>query len=280
LRRALAQPGRPHLRAELIFKATLNGGAVEARLRAVELVAGRIVDACTGAVWCRLRHRRARRAIRASPDGDGCQAAGAAASSDDTSDDDEDKPLRRAVAHGHRRAMAASAPILPASSASAPRRGRLTYEVAGNGSVQCAPGRRAHGTPTGDCIVEAAHGARFPRFDGPVQTFTLPLLPAPLRAAGAVAPLRRRTGAPEQDDQRRSTEPNRSPTTDRAAAVEQRRVRHQRRRLRRRIGERVDGGGRAHHAPAASCARDAGVHRAHHLQPVLDRAKHRSAMCW
>jgi hypothetical protein len=51
----------------------------------------------------------------------------------------------------------------------------LTYEVAGNGSIQSVKlGGVLNGTPTGDCVVEAARAATFPKFDGPVQTFTYP----------------------------------------------------------------------------------------------------------
>ncbi len=183
---------RPHLRAELVFNAT----ASEWRFRstrgyALGLVAARIVDACTGAIILSsppstgLGQR-----APASPDSDDCTSAarvaakaeagtpGAPAPADDSDDDDEDKPLPTelsrsvvAVAMGRIRAQVFACFERFHVPGAAP----LTFEVAGNGSVQSVRLAGAlSGTPTGDCIVEAAHGARFPRFDGPIQTFTYP----------------------------------------------------------------------------------------------------------
>jgi hypothetical protein len=178
-RRWLSQV-RPHLRAELIFKAA----ASEWRLRsdrgyALELVAGRIVDACTGAVVVSSPPSTGLGARSVpSPDGDGCQSAGAAAGSDDTSDDDEDKPLptelsRTVIAEAMGRVRGQVFACFERFHV--PGAAPLTYEVAGNGSVQSVRlGGALGGTPTGDCIVDAAHGAHFPRFDGPIQTFTYP----------------------------------------------------------------------------------------------------------
>ena len=56
-----------------------------------------------------------------------------------------------------------------------PGTAQLTYEVAGNGQVQAVRLEGPlGGTPTGACVLDAARGARFPRFDGPIQTFNYP----------------------------------------------------------------------------------------------------------
>jgi hypothetical protein len=184
---------RPHLRAEMVF----NASASEWRFRstrgyALGLVAARIVDTCTGAIILSsppstgLGERAA-----ASPDDDVCKSAARVAAKTETGkpgapapteeandDDDEDKPLPTELS---RAVIAESMGRIRAQVFACFERFRvpgaapLTYEVAGNGSVQSVKlGGALSGTPTGDCIVEAAHGARFPRFDGPIQTFTYP----------------------------------------------------------------------------------------------------------
>ncbi len=184
---------RPHLRAEMVFNATASEWHFRStRGYALGLVAARIVDACTGAIILSsppstgLGERAA-----ALPDSDHCKSAarvaakaeagkpGSPAATDDASDDnDEDKPLPTelsrvviAEAMGHIRAQVFACFERLHVPGAAP----LTYEVAGNGSVQSVKlGGALAGTPTGDCIVEAARGARFPRFDGSIQTFTYP----------------------------------------------------------------------------------------------------------
>ena len=51
----------------------------------------------------------------------------------------------------------------------------LTYVVAGNGTVQSvAVGPAFAGTPTGQCVLQAAKDARFPAFKLDQQKFTYP----------------------------------------------------------------------------------------------------------
>jgi hypothetical protein len=193
---------RPHLRAELI----LSGTASEWRFRsmrgyALPLVAGRIVDGCTGAVVLStppstghgLRSAPASSAgTPGRPAAEGCPAAARpnpvrsgspaspAATTDEAGDsgDDEERPLpgelsRSAIAEamGQIRTQIFACFQQYRVPGAAP----LTYEVAGNGLIQSVrlAGPLA-GTPTADCLLEAARSARFPRFDGPVQTFTYP----------------------------------------------------------------------------------------------------------
>ncbi len=181
---------RPHLRAELVFSATASEWKFRsARGYALGLVAARIVDACTGAVVLSSPPSTGL-AQRAAPDNEDCTSAarvaakaeastpGAPPPPDDTDDDDQDKPLptelsRTVIAQsmGRVRGQVFACFERFRVPGSAP----LTYEVAGNGTVQSVKlGGALAGTPTGDCIVEAARAARFPRFDGPVQTFTYP----------------------------------------------------------------------------------------------------------
>jgi len=181
---------RPHLRAEMVFKAP----AADWRFRgdrgyALTLVGSRILDACTGAVVLSSPPSTGL-AARSAADSEDCLSGarvaakaeagtpGAPAAPDDDDDNDEDHPLptelsRTVIAQsmGRIRGQVFACFERFHVPGSAP----LTYEVAGNGSVQSVKlGGALAGTPTGDCIVEAAHGARFPRFDGPVQTFTYP----------------------------------------------------------------------------------------------------------
>jgi hypothetical protein len=52
---------------------------------------------------------------------------------------------------------------------------QLTYEVASNGTVQSIHlDGSLDGTPTGECVLEAAKSARFPRFQAEKQKFTYP----------------------------------------------------------------------------------------------------------
>jgi hypothetical protein len=183
---------RPHLRAELVFNATASEWKFRStRGYALGLVAGRIVDACTGAIILSsppstgLGQR-----TTPSPDSDDCTSAarvaarteagkpGAPAPPDDSDDDDEDRPLpteltRAVIAQSMGRIRGQVFACFERFRV--PGAAPLTYEVAGNGTVQSVKlGGALGGTPSGDCILEAAHGARFPRFDGPVQTFTYP----------------------------------------------------------------------------------------------------------
>jgi hypothetical protein len=180
---------RPHLRAELVFNATASEWKFRsARGYALGLVAARIVDACTGAVVLSSPPSNGL-ARRAAPDDQDCAAGARVAARaeagtpgapppDDSDEDDEDKPLptelsRTVVAQSMGRIRGQVFACFERFRA--PGAAPLTYEVAGNGTVQSVKlGGALAGTPTGDCIVEAARAARFPRFDGPVQTFTYP----------------------------------------------------------------------------------------------------------
>jgi hypothetical protein len=178
---------RPRLRASFIFKPA----ATEWRFRgtrgyAVEMLAGRIVDPCTGTV------------ILSSPpstgDGErvalaGCPIAKRApvapvegfdnAESTAPPSDDDDQPQlpielsRNAIAQAM--GQIRSQVFACFQRFGVPGTAPLTYEIAGNGSVQSVRlDGTLNGTPTGTCIVEAARNARFPHFDGPVQTFSYP----------------------------------------------------------------------------------------------------------
>ena len=181
---------RPHLRAEMVFKAP----AVDWHFRgdrgyALTLVGGRIVDACTGAVVLSSPPSTGL-AARSAADSEDCMSGarvaakaeaatpGAPAAPDDDEDNEEDHPLptelsRTVIAQSMGRIRGQVFACF--ERLHVPGAAPLTYEIAGNGSVQSVKLAGAlAGTPTGDCIVEAARGARFPRFDGPVQTFTYP----------------------------------------------------------------------------------------------------------
>jgi hypothetical protein len=188
-RRWLAEV-RPHLRAELVFNATASEWKFRStRGYALGLVAGRIVDACTGAVVLSsppstgLAHRAAREdedcasAARVAAKAE-AGTPGATPPPDDSDEDDEDKPLPTELT---RAVIAQSMGRIRGQVFACFERFRvpgvapLTYEVAGNGTVQSVKlGGALAGTPSGDCITEAARAAGFPRFDGPVQTFTYP----------------------------------------------------------------------------------------------------------
>ena len=188
---------RPHLRAELI----VGGTASEWRFRssrgyALTLVAGRVVDDCTGTVVLSVPPStgRAQRsassgagagcppakrspAIARAPAGTTGDESGATGESGE-SGDDEQRPLpielsRNAIADAMGRIRTQIFACF--QQYRVPGTAPLTYEVAGNGSIQ-AVGLTGPltGTPTGDCLLEAARGARFPPFDSPVQTFTYP----------------------------------------------------------------------------------------------------------
>ena len=182
---------RPHLRAEMVFNATASEWKFRStRGYALGLVAGRIVDACTGAVVLssppstglaqRAAARRTRIARRrpAWPPRPRRERRARRPPPDDSDEDDEDHPLptelsRTVIAQSMGRIRGQVFACFERFHV--PGAAPLTYEVAGNGSVQSVKlGGALAGTPTGDCIVEAARGARFPRFDGPVQTFTYP----------------------------------------------------------------------------------------------------------
>ena len=180
---------RPHLRAELVFNATASEWKFRsARGYALGLVAARIVDACTGAVVLSSPPSTGL-APRAAPDDQDCTTAARVAAKaeagtpgapppDDSDEDDEDKPLpaeltRTVIAHSMGRIRGQVFACFERFRV--PGAAPLTYEVAGNGTVQSVKlGGALAGTPSGDCITEAARAARFPRFDGPVQTFTYP----------------------------------------------------------------------------------------------------------
>jgi hypothetical protein len=200
---------RPHLRAELVFSpAAAEWRFHAARGYAFTLVAARIVDRCTGAVVLSsppstaLADRAS--AIATAAGDERCPGtprmttptpAGAtgpqpqpprptaqeqeqaqAPASEDDEDGDEHLPgeLSRGViaeAMGKIRSQIFACYERFRVPGSAP----LTYEVAGNGTIQSIKlGGTLNGTPTGDCVLEAARGARFSRFDGPMQTFTYP----------------------------------------------------------------------------------------------------------
>ena len=185
---------RPHLRAELVFQPAASEWRFHAaRGYALSLVAGRIVDRCSGTVVLSsppstgLGDRASAVAAAAS---DGCPAgtrapapppvalgsAAPASAPDDDDDGEQHLPseLTRGViaeAMGKIRSQIFACYERFRVAGSVP----LTYEIAGNGSIQSVKlSGPLSGTPTGDCVVEAARGAKFPRFDGPVQTFTYP----------------------------------------------------------------------------------------------------------
>jgi hypothetical protein len=187
---------RPHLRAELVFTPAASEWRFNgARGYAMALVAGRVVDRCSGTVVLSsppstgLADRASAVAAAAS---DGCPASrraplavvGAAASGSSQSaagDDDDDDPEEHLASELTRPVIAEAMGRIRAQVFACYERFRvpgsvpLTFEVAGNGSVQSVKlSGSLTGTPTGDCVVEAARGAKFPRFDGPVQTFTYP----------------------------------------------------------------------------------------------------------
>lgn len=181
---------RPHLRAEMVFKAPASDWRFRGdRGYAFTLVGARIVDVCTGAVVLSSPPSTGL-AARSAPDSEDCTTGaraaakaeagtpGAPAAPDDDDDNDEDHPLpteltRTVIAQSMGRIRAQIFACFERFHV--PGTAPLTYEIAGNGSVQSVKlGGALAGTPTGDCLVEAAHAARFPRFDGPIQTFSYP----------------------------------------------------------------------------------------------------------
>jgi hypothetical protein len=198
---------RPHLRAELVFSpAAAEWRFHAARGYAFTLVAARIVDRCTGAVVLssppstaladrasaiataagdercpgtpRMTTPTPAGATSPQPQPQAARPAGQAQpqASEDDEDGEEHLPgeLSRGViaeAMGKIRSQVFACYQRFHVPGSAP----LTYEVAGNGTIQSIKlGGTLNGTPTGDCVLEAARGARFSRFDGPMQTFTYP----------------------------------------------------------------------------------------------------------
>ena len=186
---------RPHLRAELVFTPAASEWRFNAaRGYAMSLVAGRIVDRCSGTVVLSsppstgLADRASAVAAAAS---DGCPAgprapltgvgAATSGSSQSAAADDDDDAEEHLPSELTRPVIAEAMGKIRAQVFACYERFRipgsvpLTYEVAGNGSVQSVKLTGSlNGTPTGDCVVEAARAATFPRFDGPVQTFTYP----------------------------------------------------------------------------------------------------------
>jgi hypothetical protein len=189
---------RPRLRAQLVFKPPAN----EWRLRATRgyafaLIAGRIVDRCAGTVLLSSPPSTGlaeRASVASASSSDSCAPVAratapagpvspgpppgpaSAATPDDNGDGEEHLPveLSRGViaeAMGRIRSQVFACFERFRVPGSAP----LTYEVAGNGSIQSVRlAGTLNGTPSGDCVLEAARGARFSRFDGPIQTFTYP----------------------------------------------------------------------------------------------------------
>jgi hypothetical protein len=176
---------RPLLRAQLVFK---PGQPIQGEWRfgaargyAMELVAGRIYNRCTGEVL--LSQPPSTGLVERPPAGtrpaDACSPADLANSRAEGGDADRDDD--RLPSELSRTVIADSMSQIRGQVFAcyeqhhAPGVVQLTYEVAGNGVVQSIKlGGAFDGTPTGACVLDAAKNARFPRFDAKIQTFTYP----------------------------------------------------------------------------------------------------------
>jgi hypothetical protein len=195
---------RPTLRAELVFRpADKEWTFGPHRGYALELLAGRIYNRCTGEILLSkppstgiadrpppgreqedpaCAPQRATVASASAPAGGGNTAAaapdplGGASGGDGDSGGDQQQPTE--LSHS---AIAESMGQIRAQvfacyqKFQVPGSVQLSYEVASNGTVQSIRlGGTLEGTPTGDCVLEAGKNARFPRFQAASQKFTYP----------------------------------------------------------------------------------------------------------
>jgi hypothetical protein len=176
---------RPRLRATFVLKPA----PTEWRFRSwrgytLGLIAGRIVDACTGTVVLSSppstgAGERVASAACPQPAHIPAEPIEATANAAPPPPDDGEEPQlpielsRTAIAQAM--GQIRSQVFACFQRYQIPGTAQLTYEVAGNGLVQAVrlDGALA-GTPTGACVLDAARNAHFPGFDGPIQTFNYP----------------------------------------------------------------------------------------------------------
>jgi len=173
---------RPFLRAEFLFQPQIVGDVWTYggnRGVSLKLVGARVYNRCTGDVLVSKPPSTAM-AERPGPghEDPSCaakgRAAGEAAAAPPPSADDLPTQLSMALIAD---SMAKIRPQVFAcyQQHKSPGTLELIYVVAGNGTVQSvAIGPAFAGTPTGQCVLQAAKDARFPRFKMEQQKFTYP----------------------------------------------------------------------------------------------------------
>jgi hypothetical protein len=176
---------RPFLRAEFLFQPQIVGDVwtyAGNRGVSLKLVGARVYNRCTGDV---LVSKPPSTATVERPSGSqedpSCAAARkqaaaaeAAAATPPPANDDLPSQLTKALIAD---AMAKIRPQVFAcyQQFKSPGTLELIYMVAGNGTVQSvAVGPAFAGTPTGQCVLQAAKDARFPQFKMEQQKFTYP----------------------------------------------------------------------------------------------------------
>ena len=191
---------RPALRAELVFRPASNEWTFGSQHGyALELLAGRIYNRCTGEIVLSKPpstgvgdrpapgHERDDPACApprpasgrpAAPSGSPAAPSGAPAGGAGTSQGAGDDHLPTEL---DKSAIAESMGQIRAQvfacyqKFQVPGNVQLSYEVASNGTVQSLRlGGPLDGTPTGACVLEAGKNARFPRFQAATQKFTYP----------------------------------------------------------------------------------------------------------
>jgi hypothetical protein len=170
---------RPFLRAEFLFQPD-QGSSTEWTFAgqqgvALKLLAARVYNRCTGDVLV-SKPPSTGVAERPTPGHEDptCSGAKSQLAKATPSADDVPPQLTKALIAD---AMAKIRPQVFAcyKKFQTPGTLELTYLVAGNGTVQSvAVGAAYAGTPTGQCVLEAAKDARFPSFKLEQQKFTYP----------------------------------------------------------------------------------------------------------
>jgi len=177
---------RPTLRAELVFRPADKEWTVGAQHGyAMELLAGRIYNRCTGEIVLSTPPSKGQ-ADRPPPGREqedpacappkpvaAAETKSAPAGGGATDDTPPAELSKTAIAEsmGQIRAQVFAC----YQKYQVPGSVQLTYEIASNGTVQSIRlDGSLDGTPTGQCVLDAAKNARFPRFQAETQKFTYP----------------------------------------------------------------------------------------------------------
>lgn len=166
---------RPHLRAEFVFQPTDNEWSMGvSKGFAFKLVAGRIYDRCTGDVL--YSNPPSTGQAEKIGEEEGCPKAQEQETAKVEKDDDANLPNELGKAEIDKAMGGIKGQIHACfQQFEVPGKADLRFDVAGNGMVQTVDLKGGFvGTPTGDCIREAAKNARFPRFKKARQGFTYP----------------------------------------------------------------------------------------------------------
>jgi len=167
---------RPHLRAEFVFQPQGEEWSFgPSRGFAFKLLGGRVYDACNGDVLASTPPSTGQ-ADRFA-DEPGCPRAGDEAVSDGPKED-ENLPTRLTKSDIDKVMGRIKGQVYACyQQFEVPGRAELHFEVAGNGMVQGIKLKGGlEGTPTGECVLEAAKNARFPKFKKDRQAFVYPFM--------------------------------------------------------------------------------------------------------